>query len=286
MDIAVKAHVQKRKFIAQLMSAPDMPLWQIGKTAARRPPLRRPRQVHLHHRPDRPERRRPVPHRPGAARERRGPEARPQDRLAHVLPAPRTYGKELGLKFSARGNPRRERRAPPGQGGHAQLYPQAREVMQGRPSSGDEFYYTNSIHLRADAPVDLLTRIRKQSEVPHPDRVRRHHPRLRRRGTAAGRERPRHRRKDLRADPGRAADDLARVHHLQRLPQDDRRPHRTRAPTAARRTSTASPASSATSAASATGTSPSSASSRTASTETTTSPAPPMTPRTRVAEMV
>ncbi len=33
MDLAVKAHLQKKKFIDQLMSAPHMPLWQIGKVA-------------------------------------------------------------------------------------------------------------------------------------------------------------------------------------------------------------------------------------------------------------
>ena len=42
-------------------------------------------------------------------------------------------------------------------------FPEAREVIRG-DVDGDEMYYTNSIHLRADAPVDLLTRIRLQSK--------------------------------------------------------------------------------------------------------------------------
>ena len=32
--MAVLAHQQKRNFISTLMASPDMPLWEIGKTAA------------------------------------------------------------------------------------------------------------------------------------------------------------------------------------------------------------------------------------------------------------
>jgi ribonucleoside-triphosphate reductase len=43
------------------------------------------------------------------------------------------------------------------------LFPEAKEYVRGNIEE-DEYYYTNSIHLRADAPVDLLTRIRMQSK--------------------------------------------------------------------------------------------------------------------------
>ena len=33
IEIAVKAHLQKKKFISKLMSGPEMPLWEIGKKA-------------------------------------------------------------------------------------------------------------------------------------------------------------------------------------------------------------------------------------------------------------
>ena len=33
MEIAFKAHYQKKAFVARLMAEPHMPLWQIGKTA-------------------------------------------------------------------------------------------------------------------------------------------------------------------------------------------------------------------------------------------------------------
>jgi ribonucleoside-triphosphate reductase len=42
-------------------------------------------------------------------------------------------------------------------------FPESAEVMKG-DIGADEMYYTNSIHLSADAPVDLLTRIRVQSK--------------------------------------------------------------------------------------------------------------------------
>ncbi|MFH0911209.1 MAG: anaerobic ribonucleoside-triphosphate reductase, partial [Planctomycetota bacterium] len=41
-------------------------------------------------------------------------------------------------------------------------WPQARQYVRG-DIDADEIYYTNSIHLRPDADVDLVTRIRKQS---------------------------------------------------------------------------------------------------------------------------
>jgi len=42
-------------------------------------------------------------------------------------------------------------------------FPQSKDVMQG-DIENDEYYYTNSIHFRADAPIDLITRIEKQSK--------------------------------------------------------------------------------------------------------------------------
>ena len=44
-----------------------------------------------------------------------------------------------------------------------QRFPEAKEVIKGGVED-EEMYYTNSVHLRADAPVDLLTRIRLQGK--------------------------------------------------------------------------------------------------------------------------
>ncbi|RKY14128.1 MAG: hypothetical protein DRP63_08840 [Planctomycetota bacterium] len=46
------------------------------------------------------------------------------------------------------------------------LFPEAAEFVRG-DIDHDEVYYTNSIHLRADAPVDIVTRIMLQSKF-HP----------------------------------------------------------------------------------------------------------------------
>ena len=43
------------------------------------------------------------------------------------------------------------------------LYPEALAVVRGSAEE-DSYYYTNSIHLRADAPTDMLTRIIKQAK--------------------------------------------------------------------------------------------------------------------------
>jgi anaerobic ribonucleoside-triphosphate reductase len=42
------------------------------------------------------------------------------------------------------------------------FHSQAREVVKGS-LEGEEYYYTNSIHLATDAPIDYIERVRKQS---------------------------------------------------------------------------------------------------------------------------
>jgi ribonucleoside-triphosphate reductase len=44
----------------------------------------------------------------------------------------------------------------------AQRYPESRGLLRGDLDAGD-VYYTNSVHLRPDAPTDLITRIKMQS---------------------------------------------------------------------------------------------------------------------------
>jgi ribonucleoside-triphosphate reductase len=44
-----------------------------------------------------------------------------------------------------------------------QRYPQAREVIKGDIET-DEYYYTNSVHFSASAPVSIIDRIVKQSQ--------------------------------------------------------------------------------------------------------------------------
>ena len=102
-------------------------------------------------------------------------------------------------------------------------WPQARHLVKGDVEA-DEYYYTNSIHLRANAPVDLLTRIQKQAKfhsmiesgaIIH---------------AFVGEERPPTEsilalvRRTLREHAGRPDHHQPGVHHLQRLPQVDAAP--------------------------------------------------------------
>lgn len=160
MDLAVKAHLEKRRFIHSLMTSPELPLWEIGKPAADGRPY-----VDL-------------------------------DQATYIIGliglnecVQYIYGKELhedeetlrrGLKIISfmklRADEESRRRGlhfaleeSPAESASRRLakidqrtFPQAAEVLRGDPDR-DEAYYTNSIHLRADAPVDLVTRIRVQS---------------------------------------------------------------------------------------------------------------------------
>jgi ribonucleoside-triphosphate reductase len=71
-------------------------------------------------------------------------------------------GKQHGMKISLEESPaesatRRMAKVD------MRAFPDARAYVRGNIER-DEYYYTNSIHLRADAPVDIVTRIRLQSK--------------------------------------------------------------------------------------------------------------------------
>jgi ribonucleoside-triphosphate reductase len=85
--------------------------------------------------------------------------------VTHLYFRCKEEGKRLGIKIALEESPaesatRRLTKVD------LRNFPQAREYVRG-DLDRDESYYTNSIHLRADAPVDLITRIRLQSKF-HP----------------------------------------------------------------------------------------------------------------------
>jgi len=161
MDIAIDAHLQKRSFIAKLMSAPHMPLWQIGKQAMDgRPYVDLDKATYivglvglnealhfltgeeLHE---------------TAAALKLGLKT-----VSYMRFKAKEDGKRLGLKISLEESPaesatRRLAKVD------MRTYPEARQYVRG-DLERDEYYYTNSIHLRADAPVDIIKRIRLQSK--------------------------------------------------------------------------------------------------------------------------
>ena len=161
MDIAMHAHVQKRKFIAQMMSGPAMPLWQVGKEAADGRPyidldactyiigliglnecLQYIAGHELHE---------------GEDMVKLGLKV-----IAFMHLKAKEMGQKYGMKVTLEESPA-ESAARRLAKIDLRNFPCAREYVRGNVEN-DEYYYTNSIHLRADAPVDMLTRIQLQSK--------------------------------------------------------------------------------------------------------------------------
>ena len=160
MDIAIKAHFEKKHFIARLMSSPNMPLWEIGKTAHDGRPyvdleaatyivgiigLNECLQFMI------------------------GKELHDDEEalklglriISHMYFKVKEEGKKHNLKFSLEESPaesasRRLAKID------VRNYPEAVDLVKGHMER-DEFYYTNSVHLRPDAPVDMVKRIEVQS---------------------------------------------------------------------------------------------------------------------------
>jgi ribonucleoside-triphosphate reductase len=162
VDLAIEAHLQKRRFIAHLMSAPNMPLWEIGKKARDgRPYVDLDKSTYIIG----------IVGLNECVQYLTGEELHEGDEalklglkvVSHMYFRAKEAGKQHNLKFSLEESPaesatRRLAKVD------LNLYPmQAREVIKGDVGA-DELYYTNSVHLRANAPVDLLTRIRKQAK--------------------------------------------------------------------------------------------------------------------------
>jgi len=164
MKIAIQAHVEKRKFIAQMMAAPSMPLWQVGKTACDGRPyidldactyimgliglnecLKYMTGRELHE---------------GEDTVRLGLKI-----IAFMHLKAKELGKQHGMKITLEESPA-ESAARRLAKIDLRNFPCARDYVRGNIED-DEYYYTNSIHLRADAPVDMLTRIQLQSKF-HP----------------------------------------------------------------------------------------------------------------------
>jgi len=161
IGIAIQAHVQKRKFIGALMTDPSQPLWEIGKTAADGRPyvdLKKATYIvgliglnecMLHM----------------AGRElhedtdmvRRGLHL-----IRHMQFKARELGEQHAMRVALEESPA-ESAARRLAKVDLQRFPEAEHIVRG-DIDANEMYYTNSIHLRADAPVDLLTRIRVQSK--------------------------------------------------------------------------------------------------------------------------
>ncbi len=161
IGLAMDAHLQKRRFIASLMTDPGKPLWEIGKTAADGRPYvdldkatyiigligLNEAMLHLTGR---------------ELHEDNGLIRKGLHLVRHMQFRANELGREHNMRVSLEESPaesatRRLAKVD------LSRFPEAEAVVRG-DADADEMYYTNSIHLRADAPVDLFTRIRLQSK--------------------------------------------------------------------------------------------------------------------------
>ncbi|HUX01004.1 MAG: anaerobic ribonucleoside-triphosphate reductase [Phycisphaerae bacterium] len=161
MDIAMQAHLQKREFIKKMMESPEMPLWEIGKDAKDdRPYVDLDAATYIIGLIGLNE----------CVQHMCGEELHESDEalkrglyvVSSMYSRAKSYSEQYGLKVSLEESPaesatRRLAKVD------LRNWPEARRLVRG-DLEADEFYYTNSIHLRADAPVDLLTRIQKQAK--------------------------------------------------------------------------------------------------------------------------
>ena len=161
MDLAIKSHLQKKDFIARLMSDSGLPLWEIGKISLDGKPyvdLEKATYIigivglnecvqfltgkQLH-------------------------EGEDVFKLGLKIISAMHFKakdaeKKIGLKFSLEESPaesatRRLAKVD------LRNFPESETVIKG-DIDGDAYYYTNSIHFAPDAPIDLITRIQKQSK--------------------------------------------------------------------------------------------------------------------------
>ena len=160
LKICIKAHRQKKKFAKQLMSGPSMPLWQVGKTAADgRPYIDLDQATYIVG----------IIGLNEALAYICGKELHEDDEalrlglkvVSHLYFLVKEAGKQQGLKITIEESPaesasRRLAKID------LKKFSEAQEYVRGSIED-DEVYYTNSIHIRPDADVDIVERIRKQA---------------------------------------------------------------------------------------------------------------------------
>ncbi len=161
MELAMQAHLQKRETIAEMMSAPGRPLYQIGKTALDGRPY-----VNLDD----------CTYIIGliglndAVQFLFGKELHESDEalrtglriISHMYLKAKKLSKKYGLKVTLEESPAESAARRLAKTDLVFFPKEAGPVVKG--DSHDVCYYTNSIHLAAEADVSLVERIRQQSQ--------------------------------------------------------------------------------------------------------------------------
>ncbi|MCX7703692.1 MAG: anaerobic ribonucleoside-triphosphate reductase [Planctomycetota bacterium] len=164
LQLVVKAHIEKRKFVKYLMASEDMPLWEIGKIALDgRPYVDLGRATYIVG----------IIGLNEAVQRLCGQQLHETEEayklglkvVSFLYLRCKELSKEHNMKFSLEESPAESATRRLAKVDLMQ-FPEAAEFVRG-DLEGDRVYYTNSVHLRADAPVDMVTRIVKQAKF-HP----------------------------------------------------------------------------------------------------------------------
>ncbi|MDD5023390.1 MAG: anaerobic ribonucleoside-triphosphate reductase, partial [Candidatus ainarchaeum sp.] len=165
MELAVRAHIQKKNYIKSLQQ-PGKPQWQTGMLSPDgQPYINLDTATYIIGMIGLNE---AVEFITGKELHEMSSEEFQNDALktiAHMNLGARKYGEKLGMKFSLEESPaesatRRLSRTD------LKKFPESKEFIRG-DIDGDKTYYSNSIHPRADAPIDLISRIQLQAKF-HP----------------------------------------------------------------------------------------------------------------------
>jgi len=161
MDLALQAHFQKKRFIEGLMKKPGLPLWQVGRPAKDgRPYIDLNREdtsyiigmIGLNE----------------CVKYLTGYELHENDEayrlglkiISAMYLKIKEYEEKYNLSFKLEETPAESASLRLAKV-DLQQFPEAADFVRGDKKSG-AVYYTNSIHLAADAPVDIIERIEKQ----------------------------------------------------------------------------------------------------------------------------
>lgn len=161
INLAVKAHLQKKDFISLLMKEPGMPLWEVGKLAKDgRPYIDLEKATYIIG----------IIGLNECVQFLTGKELHEDDDtfklglkiISFMYLKAKEAEKKYNLHFSLEESPA-ESAARRLAKVDMKEYLEAQSVIKGSVEN-DEQYYTNSIHFRADAPISLVERIEKQSK--------------------------------------------------------------------------------------------------------------------------
>lgn len=161
MDLAVKAHFEKKNFISKLMTRKELPLWQLGKPALDgRPYVNLERATYIIGLLGLNE----------CVQYLTGKQLHEDEDvyklgikiISFMFLQTKEFSKKYNMKFALEESPA-ESAARRLAKVDLREFPQSREVIKG-DLRNDTFYYTNSIHFAAGAPMNFIDRIVGQSK--------------------------------------------------------------------------------------------------------------------------